>query len=487
MDKCSISITKTKAMKNVFLIIAVFIIGKWNAQSYPSFNVNLLGSLSPCTVNNWYANGSGTKYSSVVSWANPVDGREYAILGATDGYYFIDVTNPAAPVLRDFEPGVNPNCLWREMKMYDKYCYMVSDDNAPNGLIIADLSYLPDSIHVVHKGSSIITRSHTVFVDGNKLYGGYVHTSTGAAKSMGVYSLNNPTSPQPLRYLDQDYPSIGSVHDMWVQQDTVFASCGYDGLHVFRYDSVQNKFFELANFTGYVQAGYNHSSFRTADRKTLVFCDEVPTNTVVKILDVADLNNLTVLDTIKSNQGATPHNPYIVGNDFCYVAYYQDGLYIFNISNPNNVFVAGYFDTHYQNGLNNAYPTFPTSYMGAWAADPFLPSGHVLVSDMQNGLFVLDVSPAVTGISAEVELQHEIGVYPNPCNEFIQIRFFSSSSDITEIQLKDIQGRILFSEKVDAVAALSGIKISTSDIQSGIYFIAASGRNTSVTKKIVKQ
>ncbi|MFN5182266.1 MAG: choice-of-anchor B family protein [Bacteroidota bacterium] len=454
------------------------------SQNYSSFNVSLLGNLNPCTVNNWYANGSNTKYSSVIGWANPIDGKEYAILGGTDGYYFIDVSNPSSPVLRDFEPGVNSNCLWREMKTYGKYCYLVSDDNAPNGLIIADLSYLPDSVHIVHKSNSILIRSHTIFVDGNKLYGGYVHTSTGAAKSMAVYSLNNPAAPQPLRYLDQDYPNIGSVHDMWVQQDTVFASCGYDGLHVYKYDSIQNKFFELASYTGYIQAGYNHSSFRTADRKTLVFCDEVPANTVVKILDVSNLNNLTLLDTIKSNQGATPHNPYIVGNNLCYVAYYQDGLYIFDISNPSNVSIAGYFDTHYQNGLNNNYPSFPTTYMGAWAADPFLPSGNVLVSDMQNGLFVLDVSLA-TGISDGKSSKDDFIFFPNPSSDFSMVKFFNSK-DLNLLEVFDYNGRKILEYSISKLELQNGLNLKTIDLASGVYFVKISGDNKSITKKLIK-
>ncbi|MFN6038403.1 MAG: T9SS type A sorting domain-containing protein, partial [Bacteroidota bacterium] len=347
------------------------------------------------------------------------------------------------------------------------------------------LSYLPDSIHVVHKGNSILTRSHTIFVDGNKLYGGYVHTPNGGAKSMAVYNLNNPASPQVLRYLDQDYPNIGSVHDMWVQQDTVFASCGYDGLHIYKYDSIQNKFFELANFTGYIQSGYNHSSFRTTDRKTLVFCDEVPTNTVVKVLDVSDLNNLTILDTIKSNQGATPHNPYIVGNDYCYVAYYQDGLYLFNISNPNNVTVAGYFDTHYQNGLNNNFPSFPTAYMGAWAADPFLPSGNVLVSDMQNGLFVLDVSNAITGVASTKKPETDFILYPNPVTNNCKIKSFNGSGNQT-VQLLDAQGRVLFKKQIEMNNNFE-MDLETEKLQPGIYYVVLSNGIGTKSVKFVKQ
>lgn len=472
-------------MKKIFTSFALLAAGISFAQTYASMNVSLLGTLDPCSAVNWYATGSNTKYSSVIGWVDPQDNREYAILGGTDGYYFIDVTTPTAPVLRDFESGVNTNCLWREMKTYGNYCYMVSDDNTPNGLIIADLSYLPDSIHVVHKGNSILNRSHTIFVDGNKLYCGYINTSSGQ-HSMAVMDLSNPVAPTVLRYLDQDYPAYSAVHDMWVQDDTVFASCGNDGLHIFKFNS-NNTFTEIASYTGYVQAGYNHSSYRTADRKTLVFCDEVPTNTVIKVLDVSDLSNLTLLDTIKSHQGATPHNPYIIGNEICMVAYYQDGLYIFNISNPSNVYVSGYFDTHYQNGHNNGFPSSPTPYMGAWAADCYLPSGNVLVSDMQNGLFVLDATAAITG-TPETGKGPQIAssLYPNPAKDKLNVSLLNYKGDAT-IEIFDVQGRKVYEEKRNSGAIINNFDIDLKDFASGIYEFSFVGGENRMVKKFVKE
>ena len=269
-------------------------------------------------------------------------------------------------------------------------------------------------------------------------------------------------------------------------RSTVFASCGYDGLHIYHYDEIQNKFFELASYTGYVQAGYNHSSFRTADKKTLVFCDEVPTNTVVKVLDVSNLSNLTLLDTIKSNQGATPHNPYIVGNDFCFVAYYQDGLYLFNISNPSNVYVAGYFDTHYQNGLNNGYPTSPSSYMGAWAADPFLPSGNILVSDMQNGLFVLDAKPAGVGTqSNSIDKKISAKLFPNPATENINIQLLNYKGKI-DIEIFDVQGKSVLSESKNTNDIIFNFELNTKKLSDGIYSLKISGENFTLNEKFIK-
>src|SRR6185436_7429325 len=138
------------------------------------------------------------RYISCYGWADSASGHEYAIIGSQLGTHIIDLANPSAPVQADYVPGRSPDCLWREYKTYSHYLYMVSDDGVPNSLQIADLSYLPDSVHVVYDSTDIFINSHTLFIDGNKLYCGRVSSFSGFY-SMNVYSLNDPTHPTLLR------------------------------------------------------------------------------------------------------------------------------------------------------------------------------------------------------------------------------------------------------------------------------------------------
>ncbi|HEY1039995.1 MAG TPA: choice-of-anchor B family protein, partial [Bacteroidia bacterium] len=370
-------------MKKIIASAMLFIGLATEAQTYPSYNISLLSTVAPETTNNWY--GTGTKYASCYGWHNPVDNREYAILGSTKGNHFIEVTNPASPVVRDYVAGAAQNSLWREMKTYQHYAYLVSDDNN-NHLQIVDLSYLPDSVHVVYDSNSLFTKSHTVFIEGDKLFCGGVTKPGNVTYSMAVYSLANPESPVLLRTLNQDYPNIDYVHDMLVKNDTVYASAGNEGLFILKYNA-NNTFSLLATYSNYLDAGYNHSSAITPDSKTLVFCDEIPTGMAVKVLDVSDLGNLTLLDTIKSHPGATAHNPYMMNNYHVLISYYQDGVYIYDVSNPNTAVLKGFFDTDPTHGDNDNYIADP-AYRGCWATYPYLPSGILLASDMQRGLFV---------------------------------------------------------------------------------------------------
>ncbi|HIL66964.1 MAG TPA: T9SS type A sorting domain-containing protein, partial [Flavobacteriales bacterium] len=72
----------------------------------------------------------------------------------------------------------------------------------------------------------------------------------------------------------------------------------------------------------------------------------------------------------------------IIRDNFVYVSYYHDGLQIFDITDPNNPIKAGYYDTYLPDNHNG--------FAGNWGVDPLLPSGIILASDVQSGLFVLE-------------------------------------------------------------------------------------------------
>lgn len=440
----------------------------------------MLSVISPETSNNWYA--SQTKYAGCYGWHNPADNREYAILGSTKGNHFIEVTQPQNPVVRDFVPGASQNSLWREIKTYQHYAYLISDDNGSKFQIV-DMSYLPDSVHVVYNSSSLFTKAHTLFVDGNKLYcGGVSVIGASGTIPMAVYDLGNPASPLLIRTLTQDYPSISYVHDMFVRNDTIYASAGNQGLYILKFNA-SNTFSLLADYTGYFESGYNHSSYLTPDSKTLAFCDEVPAGLSVKLIDVSDFNNIQLKDTIKSHVGATAHNPYITNSNHLVISYYQDGVYIYDISNSGNSQLTGFFDTDYQHGANDNY-TFSTPYRGCWGTYPFLPSGILLASDMQNGLFVLDASAALQLKSNTIK--DELIMYPNPGSNFLTFQFTGYNNEAYEIEIYDVTGKSIWKEKINNTISTFKKDINTTHFLDGLYFISIKSENATIQKKWIK-
>ncbi|MFM7015167.1 MAG: choice-of-anchor B family protein [Bacteroidota bacterium] len=464
-------------MKKI-LFIVIFLVGlNAHAQVFQSFNMNLLSQWNDTTV---VAEPSyGIKYNGI--WGYEANGHEYGLIGSTAGVYFIDITNPQNPVVSDFVAGRRAACIWREIKTYSHYAYLISDDQSPNSFQIVDLQYLPDSVHVVADYSSLFERGHTLFVDGNKLYVGIARGgqfSTNA--SMAVFSLNNPVAPVYLRSINDDFPTLlagNQVHDMFVKNDTIYASCGYDGLYIFKFDSLSNHIQLINSLTSYPSQGYNHSS-ALADNGALVFTDEVPTGLPVKIVDASDLQNLTVTSSFSSNSGVTPHNPFIK-NNMCYMAYYLDGLFVYDVSDMYNPVLTAYFDTHYQDALGGPYPSL--GYQGAWGAYPFFLSGNIIVSDMQNGMFVLNQASSVV---LNNEIKGRLSVYPNPVKSNDNITISNINNEkLIKIVLMNSIGDLILDNELPVINHKA--TISLMGVNPGLYFLNLKVGSESFIEKII--
>lgn len=466
--------------KNRFLfIVFIFVFFKAFSQTYPSLNVKLLSHLNPETDN---TGNDGRKYSGCWGWYQADKNREYAIVGTSSKTYFIDVTDPVNPVIRDSVKARREGCTWREVKNYQNYCYIVSDDGPPNSFQIVDMQYLPDSVHVVHDDTTYFERCHTIFVDKDNLYCGAVTSADGILDNMRVYNLANPAAPTFMRALNQDYPVIQFSHDMYVRNDTVYASCGGQGLNIFKYNGT-SPFTQLAIYSNYVQTGYNHSSWQTDNRKTMVFADEVPAGLCAKVIDVQDLNNITLMDTIRSNNGATAHNPYIVGNNWCWMSTYQDGLYLYDISNPSNTKVYGYFDTQPEHGVNDNFST--NAYRGNWGAYPYLPSKIIIACDMQNGVFILEGDHYYrTGTKFP---KADLLFYPNPANDDLFLLVANHENEKISYTITDVLGKKIQEQDIMITTDIFKTSINTSNLSSACYFFTFKLKNFQTTQKVIIQ
>lgn len=454
------------------------------AQTYPSLNVNLLSHIDPEKDN---TGNDGRKYSGCWGWFQNSTNKEYAIVGTSSKTYFIDVTNPQNPVIKDSVMAAHAGCTWREIKTYQNYCYIVSDDAPPNSFQIVDMQYLPDSVHVVYNGNSYFERCHTIFIDNGHLYcGGPTPAGGGGTENLRVYSLATPTAPVLLRKLSQDVPSITYVHDMFVRNDTVYASCGGQGLFILKFNSTANTFSLMQSFVNYPYNGYNHSSWQTDNRKTMVFADEVPAGLPAKVIDVSDFNNISLVDTIRSHVGATAHNPYIMNNKWCWISSYQDGIYLYDISNPSHTTIHGFFDTQPQHGTNDNFST--SAYRGNWGAYPYLPSKIIIACDMQNGIFILegDYDYKITvGIDSKVKQASAFTVYPNPANSELNLVVANHGNQTITYTISDVSGRMIETNMLEITnEQLYKTTIHTSHLSNGCYFITLRGAYLNETKKI---
>jgi choice-of-anchor B domain-containing protein len=327
-------------------------------------------------------------------WGIAQDGREYAIIGSTAGTHIFDITDTAAISGPLFIPGSDQgtNLIHRDYHDYAGYLYIVADEGGSSTLKVVDVSTLPDSVSVVYSSNALFTTAHNIFIDSAKAR---LYACGSDYSNIDVISLADPENPTLLL----DYDGVGYIHDVYVQNDTAYLNAGGSGLHIVDFTNIASPQI-LGSLTQYPYKGYNHSGWLSDDGSSYYLADENH-GYKMKSIDVSDFGNIGVLDTFYSNvdPSSMAHN-LIVKEDYLFVSHYHDGLQIFDISDPSNVLVIGYYDTY--------LPADHISYRGAWGVYPLLPSGLVLVSDMQTGLYVLDVSGAVcynpsVGFSSSVQ------------------------------------------------------------------------------------
>ncbi|MEQ9063374.1 MAG: choice-of-anchor B family protein [Vicingaceae bacterium] len=349
--------------------------------------------------------GDSSRYNEV--WGFVQNGREYAVIGSTIGSHFFDVSDPLNVQMIDFVPGryAGKFAVHRDYHDYKGYLYMVCDEGQ-SSLQIADLKHLPDSVHVVYDSDSLIIKAHNIFIDTakGKLYGAAVKThfqSPFNYVDIMAISLADPENPS----LIYNFVPPSYVHDLFVRNDTVYANSSNGGLYVFDF-STPPVIKYLGSLNNYPDQGYNHSGWLNEKGTIYAFADETH-GMSIKICDVSDLQNISVLSLVNSNvdSNSIPHNIMIKDN-LMYVSYYHDGLYIYDINDPSQPVELAHFDTY--------LPTDHDGYKGAWGVYCFLSEGKILVSDIQTGLYVFDLIEPWTSVNDGVAVKQELKLFPNP-------------------------------------------------------------------------
>jgi choice-of-anchor B domain-containing protein len=324
-------------------------------------------------------------------------GNEYAVMGSPAEVHFIDITTPANPIIKQVIGGTYSS-IWRDFKSYGNYVYGVHDGGSgtSEGLSIYDMSALPSGSITMTTLNTHFGRAHNIFIDepNARLY---VAGSNGQSNGLIIYDLTNPASPVLLKNLDLSSAG-GYVHDLFVRNNIAYcnsASGSNGGMWTYDMTDLNSVLIYDQQNTG----GYNHSSWMTDDNNYVVYATET-SNFPLYIVDVSDVMNGNVTSSVSfkepnlapTHEDNIAHNPLIKG-DYCYVSYYEDGVQVWDISDPSQPTLAGFYDM-----INNT--SYNGTSRGVWGVYPFLPSGNILASDDINGLYVLTLDI----ISLPVEL-----------------------------------------------------------------------------------
>ncbi len=371
------------------------------AEGFACSNVDLVSFMSSREL----TSHRGVKMTDIWGWEDPETGKEWVLLGRTDGTAFIDISNPNRPVYvgQIYRTEGSPGSAWRDVKVYKNHAYIVADGADQHGVQIFDLTQLRD----VKPAEMPMTFEETAHYAGTaSTHNIVINEETGFAYAVGnrsggenmcggqlhIFDIREPANPkfagcfsegksgthdaQCVIYRGSDAEHAGS--------EICFASNGSS----FVIADVTNKdsTVTVAN-TSYPNQAYTHQGWLTEDHNFFYMNDELDEmngsvdRTRTLIWDVSDLDDPLLVKEFFLDSGASDHNLY-VRDHFMYQSNYQAGLRILDISDPVNPVEVGNFDT-------TPFAGDDAGFGGSWSNYPYFKSGVIAVSSRGEGLFIL--------------------------------------------------------------------------------------------------
>ena len=379
------------------------------AGPFPCRNVNLESFMPPGSI-------GGGQLNDIWGWTDPQTGREYALVGKTNGTAFVDITNERAPVylgdLPSHQPVETIFNVWRDLKVYKDHVYVVSEEPT-HGVQVFDLtrlrgaseprtwtedahysfvldgtaSFLPPSTRILNPPDN----AHNIAINEESGFAYAIGTSTCGGGGPHMIDIRDPKDPKFAGCVSED----GYTHDTqcvnYSGPDQRFAgreiclSSNEDTLTIV--DVTAKDAPAQLSRTGYDTAAYTHQGWLTEDQRYFILDDELDEQeqggqTKTYIFDVQQLDNPSLIGVYNGVTESIDHNLYTKGNRV-FQANYRSGLRILDSSlvSEGTLSEVGFFDVY--------PPDDEPEFNGAWSNFPYYGSGLVVVSGIEQGLFVL--------------------------------------------------------------------------------------------------
>lgn len=397
------------------------------AGIYPCNNVDLMAFMPLNTI----GGGSG---NDIWGWTDPLDGKEYALMGRTSGTSFVDISDPENPVYLGNLPTHTSNSSWRDIKVYNNYAFIVSEASG-HGMQVFDLTELrtvvsPPVTFAETAHYNGFGGAHNIVINEDSGYAYGVGTNT-CSGGLHMVDISNPLVPSNAGCFSGD----GYTHDAQCvnyagpdldhQGKEICFNSNTDTLTIVDVTN-KNAPVQLSR-TGYTGVDYTHQGWLTEDQTHFLLGDEGDEtgnghNTRTYIWNVSDLDAPVNFNNYTAATPAIDHNMYIKG-DLVYQSNYRAGLRILDISQvaAGTLTEEAFFDT---------YPASDSpNFSGTWSNYPYFDSGIVIVSGIGEGLFILrptltpdftiDATPTSQSICVSEDAVYtinvgQLGSFPDP-------------------------------------------------------------------------
>ena len=431
------------------------------AGTYPCSNVDLMSFLALADI-------GGGEANDIWGWTDASTGKEYAIMGRTNGTSFVDISDPVNPIYLGNLPPHSADSEWRDIKVYADHAFMVTEAKN-SGMQVFDLTQLrmvdsPPATFSETAHYPGFSDAHNLAINEDSGFAYAVGTNTcgGGLHMIDIHTPANPTSAGC-------FSADGYTHD---------AQCvNYDGpdldhqgkeicfnsnLDTLTIVDVTNKAGPaMLSRTGYSGSRDTHQGWLTEDQVYFLLGDESDeadnpdvTNTRTYLWDVSDLDDPALIGSHDSTTTATDHNQYVKGS-YTYQSNYRAGLRILDITDiaNGNLTEVAFFDV---------YPGSDSPKEdGTWSNYPFFDSGIVIVSEIEQGLFVLrpnlvdGINPAlssaaVNGAALTLTYGEALDESSTPATDIFTVTVAGSGRTVTHVS---VSGRAVTLTLASAVTA----------------------------------
>jgi choice-of-anchor B domain-containing protein len=450
------------------------------AGEYPCNNYDLMSHISNLTLGD-----SNTEGNDSWGWTDPDTQKEYALMGINSGVVFINITNAALPVILGTLKTNTVNSSWRDIKIYKDHAFIVSEASG-HGMQVFDLKRLRSvsSSPEAFTADKIFTEfgsAHNIVINETSGYA-YIVGPGGGNSTNGVtlfINIQDPLKPKT----EGSFSEGGYSHDAQVitydGPDSDYTGkeilIGSNGNEIMLADVTDKTNPVIISRISYTNERYAHQGWFTEDLKYFILGDEldelqIGNKTRSIIFDFTDLDNPVYHFDYFGSTNAIDHNGYVKDNVY-YQANYTAGVRMIDVSNTENksFLEIGFFDTYPNNNS--------TAFNGVWNVYPFFPSGNIILSDIDNGFFIIRKSELTLNLDTETT-QTKFSIFPNPVS-FQTTITIGNNKTIKRIQVYSLLGQKIIDKKN---MNQSQHILETAILEKGIYLIKINGK---MTKKFI--
>ncbi|KFA67602.1 hypothetical protein S40285_09567 [Stachybotrys chlorohalonatus IBT 40285] len=360
--------------------------------------------------------GSSTRTGNDIWGWTSSTGREFGIVGQTDGTAFVEVLSDGSLVYLGRLPTQTVNSSWRDMKVIGNHVY-IGAESSNHGLQIFDMTKLltidPASPRVFSISSDLTAHfrgfgnSHNIVAheETDMIYAVGTGSSAGCRGGLFMVDVSSPANPVSPGCLSAG----GYVHDaqcvMYAGPDT-----RYTGREIcFNYNEDSLDITDVTSkarpvtisSTSYNGVSYTHQGWLAdPEMRFLLLDDELDEQrrrgpaanqrTTTYIVDISDLARPVFTGTYQSPAIAIDHNQYVI-DGISYQANYGSGLRMINVTSLSSdrtgrgITEVGFFDCYPEDDSVGGRAAFT----GTWSVYPYFNSGYILLNSIERGVFSL--------------------------------------------------------------------------------------------------